>query len=340
MVRQLRFFIFLAMLLLGMLQLCADDGPLCPAGPVCPGAQLLHRKRIAVVDFTIPSGVCGDWGHDASAAAARMSSLLSDMFISALANSGAFDVIERTELDQVLNEQRLDRDALLNPSTAPRLGRILGVDMILGGKLTEFGVKEKRDGFLAGVGGIVGLRVEKSTARVTVDARLIDTTTAKIVLTEACCAENSEQNVSFAGAACHNNILLAADIGSREWLESRVGRATRAAVNAIAAKFIEHFPVEASIAATLPDGSAILNIGRLAGIRPGDIFDLVQLSQVLDPTSGEVIYEQRQPLGTLQVIEVQDNGCRVKPLNSCGGNGIGTNDVAVLRRAPGCVSRK
>ncbi len=339
MARQLRFGVLAALLLLGMVQVGADGAPDGVSGTGCPCASTLHRKRIAVVDFTIPPGVCCDCGGEASVAAARLSTLLSDMFITALANSGAFDVIERTELDKVLNEQRLDHEALVNPCTAPRLGRILGVDMILGGTLTEYGVKKDHSGFWAGVCGVVGLRLENSTARVTVDARLIDTTTAKIVLTDSCCAENCEHNLSFAGASCKDNVLVAGNIGSREWLESRVGRATRAAIDNIAARLIAHFPVEASVATVLPDGSAILNIGRLAGIRPGDIFDLVQLTQVCDPTSGEVIYEQRQPLGSLQVMEVQDNGCRVKPLTSCGNNGMCANAVAVLRRAPGCMRR-
>ena len=300
-----------------------------------PANQFVHRKRIAVVNFEIPAVLCCGLGHDSDAIAARSSSLLSDMFISALTNSGVFDVIERTELDAVLREQHLGQEALSDPSTAPRLGRILGVDMILGGKLTEFGVKDQQNCGFAAISGLFGLRVRKSTARVVIDARLIDTTSAKIILAETGCAENSEQSIFFAGADPHH-FLLTVDIGSREWLESRIGRATRDAVNQIADRLINMYPVEASVAAVMPDGSAVLNIGCLSGIRIGDTFDLVQISQVLDPCTNEVVYEEHQPLGTLQVIELQDNGCRVRLIGDPNGRSLCIGQVALLRRSPCC----
>ncbi len=295
--RPLPYLVLLALFLIGAGQSFADSSQPClpddSAPAVCAHNPLLHRKRIAVVDFTVPPVICCGCGPDSGTIAVRLSGLLSDMFISELTNSGAFDVIERSELDKVLNEQRLGHDALLNPATAPRLRQILGVDMILGGTLTEFGVKQQRRGALAALTGIFGLRLEGSTARVVIDTRLIDTSTAQILLTDTACAENSEHSLSFAGANPHQ-FLIAGNVGTREWAESRIGRATRAAVNEIACRLIAHFPVEASVAAVLPDNSAILNIGCFAGIRIGNIFDLVQISQVLDPTSGSVIYEGRK----------------------------------------------
>ncbi len=300
------------------------------ASPQSPQGQILHRKRVAVVNFEVPYELRHAWGRDGEAAAVRMNTALTDMFTSALANTGAFDVIERAQIDKLLNEQRLDRAALLDPATAPRLGKILGVNMILGGRLTEFGISQ---------GGGVGVAtrlfsfgVHNSTARVTVDARLIDANTGKVLFTQTGVGENSEEGLRFIGIDFHR-LAVATDFNSREWTESRIGRAARDAVNQIAANIAANYPIEAQVAAVLPDGSGILNIGHFAGIRVGDIFDLVQLSQVCDPATGSVIYEDRKPLGTLRVISVQDNGCKVILLGDPEGRQLHQNDVAILRKA-------
>lgn len=338
MVRQFQYFALMALLCCCVGPVFADTvQPVQPGDAVVqPASQLLHRKRIAVVDFDVPIVVRHSWGfgRDADFGASRLNSVISDMFISALTNSGAFDVIERTQLDKVLAEQNLGREALLDPNTAPRIGKILGVDMILGGKLTEFGVKQNNGGGLAIIGRqLFGIGLQSSTARVSIDARLIDTTTAKVLQAETGSAENSETGLSFAGADFHH-LVIAADFRSREWTQSRIGRATRDAVNQIVERILANYPIEAAVSAVLPDGTAVLNIGRTAGIKPGDKFDLVQASQVIDPATGQVIYEDRKPIGILQVIEVQDSGCKVTLLGDPEGHGLRVNEMAILRKPP------
>jgi len=351
--QQIRFFTLFSLLLFGTACIFAGDTdgtvdsqsvppkPVVTAGTagatgatetVRPVNPFMHRKRIAVVDFDVPPMLRHRWGHDGEAAAAHVGSLLSDMFTTALTNSGAFDVVERAELKRILYEQHLVRDAILDPASAPRLGKILGVDMILGGKITEFGIKNS-----GGAIGIPGFRsffaigLKKSTARVVVDARLIDSSTAKILMTESGIGENSEQSLSFAGAD-FDHFVIAANINDKEWAGSRIGHATREAVEHIVATFAANFPVEASVVAVLPDGAAVLNIGRFAGIKPGDKFDIAQVSQVLDPNTKEVIYEDHKILGTLQVLEVQDNGCKATLTADSAGNSIHVNDIAILRK--------
>ncbi len=81
-------------------------------------------------------------------------------------------------------------------------------------------------------------------------------------------------------------------------------------------------------------GCAVLNIGRFAGIKVGDKFDLTQVAQVTDPTTGQVIYEDRKITGTLQVVEVQDNGCKAILTVDSAGHAIHANDTAILRKPP------
>ncbi|MCS6862216.1 MAG: CsgG/HfaB family protein [Abditibacteriales bacterium] len=140
-------------------------------------ARVSRRKRIAVVDFEVPlelfqTHVKGRRGGgevdivQVRTAANRLSTIVSDMLISALVKTGNFEVIERTQLQRVLEEHQLSKEGLLDPTTAAKAGKILGVDLLLGGKLTEFGVKERNVGGLfipVPFGGLGGVR--KSTAR-------------------------------------------------------------------------------------------------------------------------------------------------------------------------------
>lgn len=292
------------------------DAPATPTPPQVqpeqpkPPKPARRRKRIAVVNFEIPPSVYHGWGDGGGAAADRLGVVLSDMLITGLVKSGAFDVIERTELQKVLDEQHLSAQGLLDPATAPKAAKILGVDMVLGGKITEFGVKKKGGGGLGILtGGLLGVDIEQSTARVVIDTRMIDTTTAKIILAEQGVGENSQSKFGFAGSD-FARFLVAVNFESSEWTESRLGRATRTAVDEVLGKVVGLFPVEANVRAILPDGALILDLGRFSGLKVGDKLDLVRVTLVKDEDTGEVIFEDRKPLGTVQVVEVQDNSSK------------------------------
>jgi curli biogenesis system outer membrane secretion channel CsgG len=272
-----------------------------------------HRKRIAVVNFDIPAETCSGWGKqaEAQAAATRLSTVLTDMLISSLVNTGAFDVIERTQLDSLLKEQKLSAEGILDPKTAPQAGKILGVDLVIGGKLTEFGLKEKRGGGLGVItSGVLGVDIKKSTVRTVIDARIIDTTTGRILTAAQGTGENSDSKLAFAGSD-FAHFLGAVNFESTEWTESRMGKCTRTAVDQVVNKVIELFPVEATVLGVLPDGGIILDLGRFNGITKDSRFDIVQINLMLDEESGEVIYEDRKVLGAAHVVDVQDNRCKV-----------------------------
>lgn len=288
-----------------------------------------HRKRIAVVDFEVPPAVCGGWD---AGAADRLGTVLSDMLITALLKTGSFDVIERTQLDKLLKEQQLNAAGILDPATAPKAGKMLGVDLILGGKITEFGVKTKKSGGLGILtGGALGVDVKNSTARAAIDVRVINTTTGQILAAEQGTGEDKESGVAFSGTD-FSHFLAAVDFNTTEWTESRIGKATRQAVDQAVGKIVALFPVEARVLAGLPDGSAILDAGRFSGVKVGDSFDIIRENPVKDPDTGEVIYSDRKTLGSMQVIDLQDNRCKLGAKTPLPDGGAKKGDIAVLHK--------
>lgn len=90
-----------------------------PEVAVNPRADFGTVKRVAVVAFAGPQG---------EAAA--------EMLTQSLVAHGA-DVVERTQLEAVLREQRLGSSGALDPATVRRVGRLLGVDALFLGTVVQ-----------------------------------------------------------------------------------------------------------------------------------------------------------------------------------------------------------
>src|SRR2546422_11148208 len=80
------------------------------------------RRRVAVLDFdygTVHSYVTDIWGSDVDIGKGIASMLLTE-----LVQNGAYVVIERTQVDRILNEQNLQQEGRADASTAAKLGRL------------------------------------------------------------------------------------------------------------------------------------------------------------------------------------------------------------------------
>ena len=80
---------------------------------------------------------------------------ITDMLVEKLVNGGVFSVIERKALDTILNEQNLSNSDRFDSNSAAKIGRLLGVDAIITGSITQFGRDDKSTNIGGGaVGGI------------------------------------------------------------------------------------------------------------------------------------------------------------------------------------------
>jgi len=67
-------------------------------------------------------------------------------------------------------------------------------------------------------------------------------------------------------------------------------------------------PLEGQVAAVLPDGRVVINIGASAGVQKGDFFEIVSAENlVTDPTTGRILsYDVHEVKGELVITEVRD----------------------------------
>ena len=168
------------------------------AGSLLMG-QADQRKRVAIMDFdfsTIQHWWSGNWDIGKG---------VSDLIVKDLVTDGSYRVIERRALDAILAEQNFSNSDRANPSTAAAIGKILGVDAIILGSITQFGVEDKSLG-IGGFGRTIGgfgigrIGTKEGIAKVVVDARIVDINTSEILGVAEGSGESTRKGLLLAGS--------------------------------------------------------------------------------------------------------------------------------------------
>src|SRR6185503_8951605 len=129
---------------------------------------------------------------------------ITDLLVTMLVKDGSYSVIERNALDKIMREQNFSNSDRANPNSAAKLGKLLGVDAIIVGSITQFGNDTKSTG-VGGVGaglgkvGIGGVKRQNTKAIVALTARLIDIDTAEILGVADGKGEASRSGTSLVG---------------------------------------------------------------------------------------------------------------------------------------------
>jgi len=135
-----------------------------------------QKPRIAVLEFKNKAD--NQWWYHGGAEAAQ------DVFVTELVKSGRFRVVEREQLEALMQEKNLSLSGDVDPKTAIRAGKLLGVDYLLTGAVTEYGSTDTSvdtPGVVAHHGWIPGVSVGKKEFTAAMNARLIDTETGEVV---------------------------------------------------------------------------------------------------------------------------------------------------------------
>jgi len=85
-----------------------------------------QKRRIAVIEFVDLKGDVTDFGR-----------YLSEKLITNLFRTKKFTVVERQLLNKVIAEQKLSLTGIIDASTAQKLGKLLGVDAIAAGSISD-----------------------------------------------------------------------------------------------------------------------------------------------------------------------------------------------------------
>ena len=282
-----------------------------------PGAP---KKRIAVLNFdygTVQSSVAAIFGTNQDVGKG-----ISDLLVQKLVQDGKYSVIERNALDKILAEQNFSNSDRADSTTAAKIGRVLGVDAVITGTITQFGRDDKNTtiggGVIGGFSkfGLGGLQKRNSKAVVGITARMVDTSTAEILAAVTGTGESTRSGTSLIGAGGGGGNAGGGgyDMSSKNFAETILGEAVHQAVNSTAKQLDDDsaaLPIHkidvSGLVADVSGNTLILNVGNKAGVKVGDTLEISHpVRTIKDPSSGKVIKTITSKIGIATLTEVDD----------------------------------
>lgn len=284
-----------------------------------PAPPAPRKKRVAIFDFdyaTVHSDVAALFGQDVDVGKG-----ISDLLVTYLVKDGSYSVIERKAMDKIMTEQNFSNSDRANPNSAAKIGKLLGVDAIIVGSITQFGNETKNLNLGGAGGGLIGHGLggfghKKSKAIVALTARIVDVDTGEILAVAEGKGESQRESTSLLGGGgnWHGFGGGHADFGSSDFQSTIIGEAVKAAVEKTSTDVIagkdklvaRTITVEGLIAA-VDGGQIILNVGAKAGVKVGDQLNVERVSkEIKDPSTGKVIRRMSTSVGVVRVTDVDD----------------------------------
>lgn len=235
-----------------------------------------------------------------------------DLMINALLSTNRFRVFERAKLDLILQEQNFQHfSGLVDQTTAVKLGKMIGVDAILTGSITNISFK-KSEGLKIGP-----VKVGKSSAKVVMTIRIIDVTTGEILFSTV-----QEEEASKSGVSGVLPIPIPSGIGFSHQEAVDVLSAVELICNKVVLNFVAKMdkktvelssaPLEGYVVKVESTSSGeitrvYINLGESSGIQVGDEIRIYREGEViLDPKTNEVLDRELDLIVQAKVMQVRD----------------------------------
>ena len=204
-----------------------------PGAAQAPAGGAVRKPRVAILDFdyaTVNSNVAAIFGTNIDVGKG-----VTDLLVSYLVKDGCYSVIERKALDKILAEQNFSNSDRADPTSAAKIGKLLGVDAIIVGSITQFGNDTKNTG-IGGVGaglgkvGIGGFGQKESKAIVGLTARVVNVDTAEILAVAEGKGESKRTSTSMTGGGGSWGGFGAGGVnfGSSDFQNTIIGEAVKA----------------------------------------------------------------------------------------------------------------
>jgi curli biogenesis system outer membrane secretion channel CsgG len=286
-----------------------------------PFASAQTKPRVAVMNFdyaTVRDVSSAIFGTDVDVGKG-----ITDMLVEKLVNGGTFSVIERKALDAIVSEQNISNSDRFDNNSAAKIGRLLGVDAIIIGSITQFGRDDKSTNIGgSAVGGITrrfgigGIGKKQSKAVVAVTARIVNTDTGEILSVSTGKGESKRSGTTLLGAGGSSEGAGGGvvDMKSSNFANTILGEAVGQAVESVASQLqanASKLPTRVvkidGLVADSTGGVLILNVGSKAGIKVGDRLAVARTGrEIRDPATGKVIRRIEESLGEVVITEVDE----------------------------------
>jgi len=277
------------------------------------------RQSIAVMKFTVSAGSGYNYWHSASW---DLGSGMAEMTTTALVEGGKFKVLERQQIQGVLGEQDLGDSGRVDPSTAAKIGKVLGAQFLLYGTVDEFEYSSAGQGGGVRI-GVIRVRGGEAKAHIGMDVRVVNAVTGEIVFSTRSTADASRGGfkVGYSGSD------FGADVGTFQ--KTPLGEATRQAIMNAIAKLPDQFAVEAPPPVSWSGqllvgdgGTLVIKAGTKDGLRAGDVLTVYRPKTVT--AGGQTLVVGEDKIGKIRLTSVGESASSAEAVE---GTGFKTGDT-------------
>lgn len=259
-------------------------------------ALLAARPTIAVLDFTADKDTI-TFGHGFIVRETVESStkFLTSELMTFLVKANKFDVVERNRMKDILTEQEFSESGYISPETAVKLGKLIGADYFVMGKIEQFqaGIETRKIPYTNQV-------QQQYQGKLTVNVRIVDSRGGKVVAANKFVVEHEDRN--------RNNEVTADD-----FLDALKEQSVKAIVNGIVEGV---FPLKII---KVEGGKVYINRGAGVSFKVGDVLTvLAQGDGLVDPDTGESLGSAEEEVGRVEVDGIQKKFSTAKILTGAG----------------------
>ncbi|MBI4656527.1 MAG: hypothetical protein HY746_07265 [Elusimicrobia bacterium] len=267
------------------------------------------KRRIGVVEFENKTA----YGQG------RLGSSASDVLITELVKSEKFIVVERDKLNKIMEEQKFQGQGIVDAETAVKVGKVLGLEAIVVGAVSQFGVKTEGHDYLLKQG-------KQQVAEVAVDIRLVDVETGQILLADSGKGVTKRKWGSFLGMGTKG--------GYDETIE---GDALRAAIVQFVDNIISQMNKKqwSCVIADAYDQELYISAGQESGLEIETKLDCYhQGTAIRDPRSKLVIGHREEYIGSVEITRYCGEGgdCSIAKLVKSGSASAKAGDICRLAK--------
>jgi curli biogenesis system outer membrane secretion channel CsgG len=243
---------------------------------------------------------------------------LTQMIMTATAATQKFRVMERQQLDVLVQEQQRAKGGLVTSRNGGAVGGFQGADYLIYGTITSLSVTKRAD-FGAAL-GMALLAGDKNTqpqncyageVTLSLDVRIADGETGQIKYVKRIDEKKK------AGTVCGEGVP---QVNATELFRSAADKVATGLVTSV-------YPIK--VANAQVDGTVMLNYGE-GTVKLGDYLTIFRAGEaVIDPDTGRTIGSSEQRVGIVQITDVQSGFSKARPVAGFEG-AAQTRDIARL----------
>ncbi|MGE8142644.1 CsgG/HfaB family protein [Novosphingobium sp. NPDC080210] len=236
-------------------------------------------------------------------AGSGQSKTLTQMMLTAIAATQKFRVMERGQLDVMVQEQQRAKSGLVTSRNGGKVGGFEGADYLIYGTITTLSVTKKSNfGASLGMAMLAGNNSQTPTncysgeVTLSLDIRITDSETGQIRYVKRIDEKKK------AGTICGEGVP---QVNATELLRSAADKVATGLVTAV-------YPIK--VANAQPDGTLMLNYGE-GTVALNDYVAIFRAGEsVIDPDTGRALGSSEQRIGVAQITDVQTSFSKARPL--------------------------